>query len=172
MGVLWNYNSFARRKRFPFSGNVRTYRFQSHSIVFPISLGMQLHKMGFSTGFIFRYHLSTKLLSEKLIELMSPFDYSLLQTTYKAGEYIPSSPLNMGYGERAFLDDKIDVQFFFSYDFYLNDKFFISLEYRNLVEANYFNVESDVHSGIRGGFSRNYEFSSETISIGVNYKIF
>lgn len=185
VGVLWNHFSFSKRiisrtnywinapSFYPYEGYENTDRFQTHSINFPIAVKTQVRKIGFSLGLISRVHLSSKLFYENLKKIKNaPLEYDLLKITYEAGETISDSPLNSGREQRAYLKNKMDIQYLFGVEFFLHERMSFELEYRNLIYDNYFIVASESYTGLKNGYVERYEFSLGTISIGVNCRIF
>lgn len=182
VGVLWNFNSFAKRTKrnttiFNSTGtssfySQRTFRFNSHSIIFPISLNTQLKNIGFSFGIIPRYHLSTKLIDEYLLNSSGiPNEYEVQSITYKAGKYVSISPFNMGSGADVFLQTKMDVQFLVGVNLFLNDRLAFELEYKNIIDVNYLIIEVEPDFDV---FTRPkwYDFNSKAITLGMSWRIF
>lgn len=177
-GILWNYYSFVRKEDessiFLFgpgslSDFETTFRFSSHSVIFPISLNTQIWKIGFSVGIIPRYHIGTKLTKELLIKFNDPTnDYEVKVLVYEAGKLNTNVLSHFGCEEDVSLENQIDMQILLGMNLFLSENLSLGLEYKNIVDVNYMKVFcSENHNN-----NINYDFNSRGITLGLSWRIF
>jgi len=177
-GILWSYNSFTREKiaHTPNALNskiyerYRTYRFQTHAIIFPIQLNTRWKKVGTSFGLVPRYPLKTKVVFEQLSgNTDTPENARLFTRTYEDGDIAIFSFTG---SERVALDKDLDlIQYLVGLNLYLNDKISFEFEFKDFFNTNYLRKKYQDTSNNEAD-TESFNPNSTTISVGLNYRIF